>query len=90
MWQAHSLSKQWRKENGSSKENSTQEVDFVVQRDVDITAIEVKAEENLTSKSLKAFHADNPSIRCIRSSMSDYRKEEWMENVPLYAIRHAL
>ena len=74
----------------SSKENSTQEVDFVVQRDVDITAIEVKSEENLTSKSLKAFHADNPSIRCIRSSMSDYRKEEWMENVPLYAIRHAL
>ena len=70
-----------------SKDNSTQEVDFVIQRDVEVAAIEVKAEENLQSKSLKAFHAENPGIRCVRTSMADYRKEEWMENVPLYAIK---
>ena len=71
----------------TSKDNSTQEVDFVIQRDVEVAAIEVKAEENLQSKSLKAFHAENPGIRCVRTSMADYRKEEWMENVPLYAIK---
>lgn len=70
-----------------SKENSTQEVDFVVQHDTEIVAVEVKAEQNLQSKSLKSFHAENPGVRCIRTSMSDYRKEEWMENIPLYAIR---
>lgn len=69
-----------------SKENSTQEVDFVVQHDTEIAAIEVKAEENLQSKSLKAFHADYPNLKCIRTSMADYRQEEWMDNVPLYAI----
>ena len=39
-----------------SKVNSSQEVDFVVQHDIDIVAVEVKSEENLQSKSLKAFH----------------------------------
>lgn len=69
-----------------SKENSSQEVDFVIQHDTEIVAIEVKAEENLQSKSLKAFHADHPDVRCVRTSLSDYREQEWMENIPLYAI----
>ena len=71
-----------------SKENSSQEVDFIVQYDVEIAAIEVKAEENLQSKSLKTFHQENMDIRCIRTSMADYRQQEWMENIPLYAIRY--
>lgn len=70
-----------------SKENSTQEVDFVVQHDTDIVAIEVKSEENLQSKSLKAFHNENQEVRCLRTSMADYRQEDWMVNVPLYAIK---
>lgn len=70
-----------------SKENSTQEVDFVVQHDTDIVAVEVKSEENLQSKSLKAFHNENQEVRCLRTSMADYRQEDWMVNVPLYAIK---
>ncbi|MGM9687612.1 MAG: ATP-binding protein [Alloprevotella sp.] len=70
-----------------SKENSTQKVDFIVQHDTEIVAIEVKAEENLQSKSLKSFHNEHPDVRCVRTSMADYRQEEWMDNVPLYAIR---
>lgn len=70
-----------------SKENSSQEVDFVVQHNTEIVAIEVKSEENLQSKSLKAFHTENPNVRCVRTSMADYRQEEWMDNVPLYAIK---
>ena len=70
-----------------SKENSTQEVDFVVQHDTDIVAVEVKSEENLQSKSLKAFHCENPDVGCLRTSMADYRQEEWMVNIPLYAIK---
>ena len=70
-----------------SKENSTQEVDFVVQHDNDIVAVEVKSEENLQSKSLKAFHCENLEVRCLRTSMADYRQEDWMVNVPLYAIK---
>ena len=69
-----------------SKENSTQEVDFIIQHGTEIAAIEVKSEENLQSKSLKAFHGDYPAIRCLRTSLSDYREQEWMENIPLYAI----
>ena len=69
-----------------SKENSTQEVDFVVQHDTLIAAIEVKSEENLRSKSLKAFHSDNPEVKCLRASMLDYIEQEWMTNVPLYGI----
>ncbi|MGM9700171.1 MAG: DUF4143 domain-containing protein [Prevotella sp.] len=59
-----------------SKEDSTQEVDFVVQHDTDIVAVEVKSEENLQSKSLKTFHCENPEVRCLRTSMADYRHED--------------
>ena len=52
----------------------------------EITAIEVKAEENLQSKSLKAFHAENPEVKCIRTSMANYIENDWLTNVPLYAI----
>lgn len=69
-----------------SKENSTQEVDFMLQTAGEITAIEVKAEENLQSKSLKAFHAENPEVKCIRTSMANYIENDWLTNVPLYAI----
>ncbi|MGM9846207.1 MAG: ATP-binding protein [Muribaculaceae bacterium] len=70
-----------------SKKNSTLEVDFVVRHDTDIFAVEVNSEENLQSKSLKAFHSENPEVRCLRTSMANYRQEDWMVNVPLYAIK---
>ena len=48
--------------------------------------IEVKAEENLKAKSLKAFWEKYQPQYAVRTSMSDYREQEWMTNIPLYAI----
>ena len=66
-------------------ENSKLELDFLIQGDHYLLPIEVKARENLRSKSLRQFFTDYPSSRPIRLSMSPYRKEEWMTNLPLYA-----
>ena len=68
-----------------SADNSRGEIDFLVQNGDKITPIEVKAEENLKSKSLSAFVARYPSLHAIRLSMSDYREQCWMTNLPLYA-----
>lgn len=69
-----------------SKSNAQQEIDFVIQRDGNVVPIEVKAEENLKAKSLRQFVIDNNITTAYRVSMSNYRQEEWMINVPLYAI----
>lgn len=68
-----------------SAENSTGEIDFLIQRRGTVLPIEVKAEENLKSRSLRAFVARYPGMRGLRLSMSDYRQQDWMTNVPLYA-----
>jgi predicted AAA+ superfamily ATPase len=62
------------------------EVDFVIQHDGDIIPIEVKASENLKAKSFKLFCEKFQPQTAIRTSLSDYRKETWMTNVPLYLI----
>ena len=66
-----------------SKKNSTLELDFLVQKDA-VYPIEVKAEENLRSKSLKTIYDDNNELKPVRFSMSGYKEQEWMVNVPLY------
>ncbi len=69
-----------------SAERSISEIDFLVQHSGNCIPIEVKAEENLQAKSLKVFRDKfNPKIS-VRLSMSDYRKQEWLINIPLYAI----
>lgn len=69
-----------------STENSSGEIDFVIQQSTYCIPIEVKAEENLRAKSLRAFcDKYHPEI-AIRSSMSNYKEQEWMKNVPLYAL----
>jgi predicted AAA+ superfamily ATPase len=65
--------------------NATAEVDFLIQSQNEIIPIEVKAEENLKSKSLKVFFEKYQPKTAVRSSMSPFRKQEWMVNVPLYA-----
>lgn len=72
-----------------SNDKSTLEIDFVVQHDAHIIPIEVKAEENLRAKSLRQFVTDNPGLHGVRFSMSDYREQDWLTNVPLWAIRWA-
>jgi predicted AAA+ superfamily ATPase len=69
-----------------SGEKSTYEVDFLIQKGKDVIPIEVKAEENLKAKSLKVYHDKYQPSFSIRTSMSEYRDQEWMINVPLWAI----
>lgn len=66
--------------------NHTAEVDFVFQSNDQIVPLEVKAEENLKSKSLKVFTERFPVSRALRTSMSPYREQDWLTNIPLYAI----
>lgn len=68
-----------------SAENARAEVDFVIQYHNKIYPVEVKSEENLKAKSLKVFRDKFKPEKCIRISMSDYRDEGWLVNIPLYA-----
>ena len=67
-----------------SRDTSKLEVDFIIQQETQIVPIEVKAEENLQSKSLKTILQNNAEMRGVRFSMSGYREQERMTNVPLY------
>lgn len=69
-----------------STENSSGEIDFVVQASKDCIPVEVKAEENLRAKSLRAYCAKYKPAIAVRTSMSDYREQDWMINVPLYVV----
>ena len=69
-----------------SAERSTSEVDFLVQYNGGVVPIEVKAEENLQAKSLKVYMEKYSPKVSIRTSMSDFRKQDRLTNLPLYAI----
>ena len=69
-----------------SADNSSGEIDFIVQKEGVITPIEVKSSENLQSKSLSAFIKRHPELKGLRFSMSEYKDQEWMKNKPLYSI----
>jgi predicted AAA+ superfamily ATPase len=66
--------------------NATAEIDFVLQSQNAIIPIEVKAEENLKSKSLKVFVDKFDNKNAVKTSMSKFRSEDWLTNIPLYAI----
>ncbi|MCL2097230.1 MAG: ATP-binding protein [Bacteroidales bacterium] len=69
-----------------TNERSTSEVDFVIQNEGDIIPIEVKASENLQAKSFKFFCEKYKPQTAIRTSLSNFKEENWMTNVPLYII----
>lgn len=69
-----------------SAQNSRMEIDFIIQSSNGIIPIEVKAEENLRAKSLRVFCEKYPHEYAVRFSMSDYREQDWMINVPLYEV----
>ncbi len=69
-----------------SKENSLLELDFIIQKD-EIYPIEVKAEENLRSKSLRTIYETNNSLKPCRFSMAAYKEQDWMKNIPLYLVK---
>lgn len=72
-----------------SKDNSTQEIDFLIEKEGQVVPIEVKAEVNVKSKSLAGFintdHADK-GLKGIRFSLLPFMDQQWMENVPLFAV----
>lgn len=69
-----------------STENSSGEIDFIIQSGGHIIPVEVKAEENLQAKSLRSYCKKYEPEIAIRTSMSKYREQDWMVNVPLYAL----
>lgn len=62
------------------------EVDFIVDTGEQIIPVEAKAEVNLRAKSLKTYQEKFSPEVSVRTSMSDYKKEDWLINLPLYAI----
>ena len=62
------------------------EIDFLLDNGESVIPVEVKAEVNLKAKSLKVYKEKyNPEIS-VRISMNDYKKEEWLLNLPLYMV----
>lgn len=69
-----------------SADRSTAEVDFVIQYEGFVVPVEVKAEENLQAKSLKVYTQKfNPQV-ALRTSMSNFRQQDQLINIPLYGI----
>lgn len=62
------------------------EIDFVVDTGERIVPVEVKAEINLRAKSLKTYREKFTPEVSVRTSMADYKRQEWLVNLPLYAI----
>jgi predicted AAA+ superfamily ATPase len=69
-----------------TNDRSTSEVDFVIQEKGEVIPIEVKSGDNLKAKSFRLFCEKYKPSKAVRTSLSDYKEESWMENVPLYAI----
>lgn len=69
-----------------SAEKGVAELDFILHHQGTIVPLEVKAEENLKAKSLKVVFENYPETIPVRISLSDFRKESWMTNFPLYSI----
>jgi len=69
-----------------SETKSEGEIDFLIQKGRHIIPIEVKAEENLRAKSLRVYCDKYKPEIAVRTSMSDYREQEWLVNVPLYLL----
>ena len=61
--------------------NSCGEADSVVQRQGEVYAVEVKTEE-----SLHVFNERYEGVRPRRFSLSGFRDEGWMCNVPLWVV----
>ena len=67
-------------------EKATFEQDFIIQKGKMIVPIEVKAEGNLKSQSLKAFCDKYHPDAAVRISAMKYINQGWMESIPLYAV----
>lgn len=69
-----------------TNERGSCEIDFVIDTGEQIIPVEVKAEVNLKAKSLKTYVEKFKPEIAVRTSMTDYKQESWLTNLPLYAI----
>ncbi len=71
-----------------SNDSTPAEIDFVVQTDGKALPVEVKAEENVRSKSMNEYIKQHPqnALKGLRISMLGYKDQDWMENIPLFGI----
>lgn len=69
-----------------TNERGSCEIDFLVDNGETVIPMEVKAEVNLRAKSLRTYKEKFHPEMSVRTSMADYRQEEWLLNLPLYAI----
>ncbi len=73
-----------------SKSNPPYEVDFLLQRENDIFPVEVKAEANTNSRSLRKFkelYGDRVKL-CIRFSLDNLKLNNDVLNIPLFMAGH--
>ena len=73
-----------------STDDSQTEVDFLLQRGAHVVPLEVKAEKNVNSSSLRHYVRKFAPPLALRGSMLDYRRQpegaSELVNLPLYAI----
>lgn len=67
-------------------ENAKSEIDFLIQKENQIIPIEVKSAENVKSRSLRVYFDKFHPQLSIRTSLSGFKKQEWMENIPMYCF----
>ncbi len=69
-----------------SETKSEGEIDFLIQKEGQVIPVEVKAEDNLKSKSLKQYCSKFRPGTAIRTSTANYREQDWMVNIPLWMV----
>lgn len=69
-----------------TSDSAKYEMDFMIQRGKNVIPIEVKAETNLQARSLKAYYQKFAPEYAVRTSMANYRRDDWLTNIPLFAI----
>lgn len=69
-----------------TSESNKYELDFLIQQRMDVLPIEVKAEINVHAKSLRAYYDRYHPKVTLRLSMNDYKEQDWVHNIPLYAV----
>lgn len=62
------------------------EIDFLIQLDGYVIPVEVKATTNLQAKSLRFYRKEFTPEKSIRTSLADYKKDDDLYNIPLFAI----
>jgi len=72
----------WTNNRGSA------EIDFLIDKGSEVIPIEVKAEANLKAKSLKIYYEKFSPRTSVRTAMIDYRRDDWLLNLPLWAVSH--